>query len=192
MTMGLAKPQSGGRAALIKIYAGGGVVCAALAAGAYLFGVRPAMARHEVQASRQFELRAARQKAAGLLGQRNNAQNQLIAADEALRNQTLRLQPASTVNQRLAALTEMATRECGLTIDEMRPGAPADGADSQTVPILIAGSGTYPNCAKFLHRLRKTFPDTAVRSFETTNNSASPDVPSATFQFELTWHAARG
>jgi len=69
---------------------------------------------------------------------------------------------------------------------------PADGPDYQTVPILIARSGTYPNCAKFLHRLRKEFPDTAVRSFETTNNSSSPDNPTATFQVELVWHAAKG
>jgi len=73
----------------------------------------------------------------------------------------------------------------------MRPGVIAESADYQAVPILIAGSGTYPNCAKFLHKLRHTFPDTAVRSFETTNNSASPDSPAATFQFELTWHAAK-
>lgn len=191
MTMTLAKLQSG-KPALIKIYSAGGVVCVMLAASAYLLGIRPAMARNEVQASRQVELRAARQKAAGLLIQRNNVQNQLKAAEDALRNQTLALQPASMVNQRLAALTDMATQECGLTIDEMRPGPPDAGTNSQLVPILMAGSGTYPKCAKFLHRLRKTFPDTAVRSFETTNNSASPDMPTATFQFELIWHAERG
>jgi hypothetical protein len=32
----------------------------------------------------------------------------------------------------------------------------------------------------------------AVRSFETTNNSTSPETPAATFQFDLTWHAAKG
>jgi Tfp pilus assembly protein PilO len=185
-------PKAHPGASVVKVYACAGAVCAAMAAGAYLFGVRPASARYDDYVARQAELRAARQKAANLLGVRNATQNQLNAVNDALQKLTLRLEPASTVNQRLSKLTDLATRECQLVIDEMRPMPPADGADYQTVPILIAGSGTYPNCAKFLHRLRRDFPDTAVKSFETTNNSSSPDNPTATFQVDLVWHAARG
>jgi Tfp pilus assembly protein PilO len=181
-----------GSASVVRVYVCGGAVCAAVTVAAYLFGVRPAVARYDETVARQLELNAARQKAANLLGARNSTQNQLNAVNEALKSLTLRLEPASTVNQRLSKLTDLATRECQLVIDEMRPMPPADGADYQTVPILIAGSGTYPNCAKFLHRLRKDFPDTAVHSFETTNNSSSPDNPTATFQVELVWHAAKG
>lgn len=188
--MSTAKSQTGG-ASVVKVYVAGAIVCLGLSAGTYFVGVRPAIARHGEQSTRQADLRDARQKAAELLGTRNSTQTQLNAVNEALKRQSLRLRPASTVNQRLASLTELATRECQLVIDEMRPGVVVESADSQAVPILIAGSGTYPNCAKFLHKLRQTFPDTAVRSFETTNNSASPDRPAATFQFELTWHAAK-
>ena len=177
---------------LLKIYLAGAAVCALVSTGTYFVGVRPALAWHAEQAGRQNELRSARQKAANLLGTRNATQAQLNAVNDALQRQSLRLEPVSTVNHRLASLTELATRECGLVIDEMRPGAIVETPDYHTVPILIAGSGTYPHCAKFLHKLRRTFPDTAVRSFETTNNSASPDSPAATFQFELTWHAAKG
>ena len=184
------KPRAG--AALAKVYLAAAVTCAALAAGAYFFGVRPAAGRHQAQAGREVELKAARKKAAALLTSRNAAQAQLDAANGALKNLTLRLESASTVNQRLASLTDLATKDCALVIDELRPGTIAASGDCLTVPILIAGSGTYPNCAKFLHRLRQKYPDTAVRSFETTNNSASPDAPSATFQFELVWHAAKG
>ena len=176
----------------LKIYLAGGVVCAALTGAAYLLGIRPAMARHDDQQSRQAELKAARHKASSLAAVRNNTLAQLAETNKALENLPLRLEPVSGVNQRLLRLTDLATRECLLTIDEMRSGAVADGPDYQTVPILIAGSGTFPACAKFLHQLRKTFPDTAVRSFETTNNSASPDAPVATFQFDLVWHAAKG
>ena len=182
----------GGGGSVMKIYIAGAAACALVSTGTYFVGVRPAVARHADQESRQVELRAARQKSATLLGTRNATQSQLNAVNDALQRQVLRLEPASTVNQRLSILTELATRECGLIIDEMRTGTIAEGADYQTVPVLIAGSGTYPKCAKFLHKLRQTFPDTAVRSFETTNNSASPDAPAATFQFELTWHAAKG
>ena len=176
----------------LKIYLAGGLVCAALSAGAYFLGVRPAMARHEDQESRQADLKAARQKAANLVGTRNNTLAQLAETNKAMESLPLRLEPVSGINQRLLRLTDLATKECLLTIDEMRSGAAADGADYQTVPILIAGSGTYPACAKFLHQLRRVFPDTAVRSFETTNNSASPDAPAATFQFDLVWHASKG
>lgn len=185
------KPRAGG-AALAKTYVAGAVVCALLSAGAYFFGVRPAAARHEEQASRHLELKAARKKAAALLTARNAAQAQLQSIETALKSQTLRLEPASTVNHRLAKITDLATKDCHLVIDELRPGVIAESGDYQSIQIFIAGSGTYPNCAKFLHRLRQKFPDTAVRSFETTNNSASPDAPAATFQFELAWHAAKG
>ena len=183
--------HSGG-ASVMKVYLCAGAVCAAMTTAAYLFGVRPAVARYDDYVARQLELKAARQKAAGLLGVRNSTQNLLNTANESLKNLPLHLEPASTVNQRLGRLTDLATKECQLVIDEMRPMPAADGADYQTVPLLIAGSGTYPNCAKFLHRVRKDFPDTAVKSFETTNNSASPDNPTATFQVELLWHAAKG
>jgi Tfp pilus assembly protein PilO len=176
----------------VKIYLAGGFVCAALSAGAYVVGVRPAMARHEETEARRSELKAARHKAAALAATRNSTLAQLAETNKSLQNLPLRLEPVSSVNQRLLRLTDLATKECLLTIDEMRSGAAVDGADYQTVPILIAGSGTYPACAKFLHRLRTVFPDTAVRSFDTTNNSASPDAPAATFQFDLVWHASKG
>ena len=190
--MSIGKGQGGRGGSVLKIYLAGGIACAVFSAGAYFVGIRPVLARYDEQANRQTELSSARKKAAGLVGARNNVASELNATNEALNNLTLHLAPASTVNQRLSNLTALATKECGLTIDEMRPGAVTEGADYQTVSILIAGSGTYPNCAKFLHRLRNVFPDTAVRSFETTNNSSSPDSPAATFQFELAWHASKG
>jgi Tfp pilus assembly protein PilO len=174
-----------------RIYAVGALVCAALSAGAYAVGVRPAVRRHAEQVAHQTDLRARKQKAANLAGQLNTARTQLAAVNETLRNRTLRLQPAELVNDRIGALTALADA-AHLTLDDLRPGTASETADYKTVPILIAGSGTYPDCAAFLHKLRKSFPDMAVRSFETTNNSASPDAPAATFQFDLIWHASKG
>jgi len=190
--MSTARSQPRASASAFKIYLAGGIVCAVVSAGAYAFGVHPALARHSEHKARQAELKAARLKAASLIGTRNNALAQLAEVNKAVDDLPLRLEPAGTVNQRLARLTELATKECLLTIDEMRSGTIIEGADYKSVPILIAGSGTYPACARFLHKLRKTFPDTAVRSFETTNNSASPDSPAATFHFDLVWHASKG
>ena len=174
-----------------RFYVGAAAVCVALSAAAYAIVVAPAAERHNEQLARQKELRAAKAKAANLAGQLNTARTQLLATNDALSSRSLRLQPVAMVNQRVARLTDLANA-AGLTIDEMRPGSVAEGPDYKTVPILIAGNGTYPACAAFLHTLRKSFPDTAVRSFETTNNSASPDAPAATFQFDLVWHASKG
>ena len=174
-----------------RIYVCGAVVCVALTAGAYAVGVRPAVRRHAEQVARQADLRARKQKAAALANELQSARSQLAAVNDALRSRSLRLQPASRVNDRISDLTKL-TEGSGLTIDEMRPGVIAEGRDYKTVAILVAGNGTYPACATFLHRLREKFPDMAVRSFETTNNSTSPDAPAATFQFDLTWHAAKG
>jgi Tfp pilus assembly protein PilO len=174
-----------------KIYVAAGVVCAAISFGAYLAGIRPALAQHGEQNEQQVELQAARHKAANLVGARNAALAQVAAVNAELNNLPLRLEPASTVNHRLAALTALIT-DCKLGIDKTRAGTPVDVGDYQAVPIVITGTGTYPAVARFLHRVRKAFPDTAVRSFETANNSASAESPTATFQFDLVWHAAKG
>ena len=177
-----------------RIYLGGAVVCAGLSAGAYAVGVRPAARRHAADVARQAELRAARQKASNLAGQLNTARAELARVNDAIASGSLRLQPVTEINQRLSRLTQLAEsiRPVKLTIDEMRPGTVSEGPDYKTVPILIAGNGTYPACATFLHELRKSFPDMAVISFDTTSNGASPDSPAATFQFELAWHASKG
>ena len=176
-----------------SVYLGGAVVCAALSAGAYGVGVRPASRRHAEQIASQTELHNARQKANNLAGQLNTTRAELARVNEAIANLPLRLEPVTQINQRLARITDLADsiKPVKLTIDEMRPGVISDGRDYKTVPIYIAGNGTYPACAAFLHGLRKSFPDMAVLSFDTTNNSATPDSPAATFQFELAWHAAK-
>ena len=179
-----------GAGPLWRIYACAGVACVLLSAGTYAFGVRPALTRYNEGLDRQAELKTARQKAANLLGTLNNSRTQLTAINDALENHTLRLEPATTINQRLSRLNVLATA-ADLKIDEVRPGSITDGSDYKTVPIRIAGSGTYTSCAKFLRELRKKFPDTAIGSFEMTSNSAVPDSPAATFVFDLVWHTAK-
>jgi Tfp pilus assembly protein PilO len=173
-----------------RIYVGGVAVCAAMSAGVYFFGFRPAARKHRQFEARQHDANERRQQAANLAGQLNTARAQLAAVNEALVRQTLRLEPSNTLNHRLSRLNELAEAS-GLTIDEMNSADVEEGTDYQTIPIHIAGNGTYPACAKFLHELRQTFPDMAVRSFETNSNMPSPDVPAATFRYHLAWHAAR-
>ena len=54
----------------------------------------------------------------------------------------------------------------------------------------LVGTGTSPDCATFLHELRRRFPDTAVRSFECSNPSPGRNQSKGTFRFELVWYTA--
>ena len=77
------------------------------------------------------------------------------------------------VNQRLEAIARLAT-ECGVALDEMHPGVPADSTHYQTVPIRVVGSGRYPACTAFLRKLRGTFGDMGIRSFQASSSGTTP------------------
>ena len=162
-------------------------VCLGLTAAAYAFGVAPLLQRRDdAEAARQV-LSERREEAARMASAVAELQRELAAAKAEMERSPLRLQPASRVNQRLEAIARLAT-ECGLALDEMRPGAPADSTHYQTVPIRIVGAGGYPSCAKFLRQLRVSFGDMGVRTFDASNNATpGSTVPSALFQAELVW-----
>ena len=176
-----------------QIYATGVAVCAAVSAGAYLAGIEPALARRAEAAANTAELQTRRENAAQLAGTLAATRRKLAETNRELAGLTLRLESAATLNSRLARLSDLAI-EAGLTLDEVQPGTPADGAHYQTVPIRIVGAGTYPACAAFLRRLRERFPDTSVRSFELASSNplrhGGRDPIPAVFRVELTWHTA--
>lgn len=171
------------------IYATTAAVCAAVTIGAYVTALEPALARREAQRQLQADLLDRRQKLSEIATGAADARRQLDHVNDALSHSDLRLQPASLVNDRIERLADLAN-ECGLTIDEVHPGEMEETAHFQTVSIKLAGTGEFPACAKFLHQLHDTFPDTGVRSLETVNTSPNPLRPVATFHFELTWYAA--
>jgi Tfp pilus assembly protein PilO len=172
-----------------RIYAVAAVVAGGLTAGAYELGVQPLLESHAEERGRIAELESRHHKAAELSEGLHDWERRLTNAKEALSQTPLRLQPAALVNQRLALVTHLAS-DSGLTIDEVLPGAPVDGALYQTVPIVLIGNGPYPACAAFLHELRERFPDTGIDSFESANKDPKPEQTSGSFRFELTWFTA--
>ncbi len=170
-----------------KLYASAALACLALSAGGYLLGVGPAMARAARAASDRAELADRRKQTGELSAAATAARADLVATRDALAALPLKLEPASAVNQRLAKLTDMAG-ESNLSVAEIRPGALVEGRDFDSIPIAIAGTGSYPNCAAFLHRLHDRFPDTAVRSFRAGQGDANG---AASFSVDLVWHTAR-
>lgn len=182
-----ARPQADGpHFSPVRVYAVGVLVCAGLTAGAYVLGVEPALARQAEQESLLADLDTRQARIAALNGSAERARRDLAAARQAMADLPLHLLPADRINQRLAQLTDLAG-EVALTLHEVRPGSTAAAADYQTVSIHVAGVGTYPACAAFLHRLHRDFPDTAVQSFTTAGTGTDG---TAEFRFDLTWHTA--
>jgi Tfp pilus assembly protein PilO len=173
-----------------QIYAAGIAACTALATGIWFTLIGPTLAQLEKDDAARHELAQRHEKAADLNASLVSTRRQLTTANETLAHSTLKLQPASDLNARLAKLTDLAT-SCGLTIDEMHPGTLADASKFQTLPVHMAGSGSYPDCAKFLHTLRQSFPDTGVEALEATNPNPTPQGAAATFRLDLVWYTKK-
>jgi len=138
-------------------------------------------ARTHLQA-KQEELAQAQQTLAGV----NRQLNRLEAT---LADSPIHLRPASAINTRLGELSDLAT-DCGLLIDEIKPGRTSLGEHYKIVSVYLAGTGTYQQCAVFCRRLREALPDMGAHSFALAADITKRDQP-ATFGFDLRWYAAK-
>ena len=109
---------------------------------------------------------------------------QLAALKDELGAKELRLDGMDKLNQRLAAISELATRS-SLSMGKETPGAVTDEPHYKSLQIHYEGKGTYPNFAAFLHQLRTMFPDTSVASLEAKGADTGQGIE---FNFELIWY----
>lgn len=100
----------------------------------------------------------------------------------------VKLESADLINQRLVRITNKAVA-AGLSIDQMTPGTPAPAARFVTVPVKISGTCTYPGLSRFVHELRREFPDSAITTLQVSGNPADP-TSRASFAAEIAWFAA--
>ena len=95
------------------------------------------------------------------------------------------LEPVKLLNARMAQIIDLASTN-NLVID----GSSSKEAESderfQTIGINVSGTGSYSDCAAFLHELHERLHDVRVTAFELSGNPSSP----AQFQFDLVWYAA--
>jgi Tfp pilus assembly protein PilO len=166
--------------------AGVAVVCLGLTVVSYAVGVGPLLQRRADARALRESLDGRSAEARQLAASVADLRRELADARTELNRMPLRLKPAALINQRLEAVARLAT-ESGLALDEMQPGAAADAAHYQTVPIRILGVGDYPACVRFLRRLRETFADMGVRTFTAANRGGATAAPNAVFQAELAW-----
>ena len=130
----------------------GATVIAAISVAAFFVIVQPALRmrieRTAMARERVEQLRLAEeldQTRTGLRGELGHLEQQLAASE-------IQLQSSSYLNARIAHIIDHASRG-EVDIHETRPGVIQDHQRYQTVPILLAGRGSYSNCAAFLHRL---------------------------------------
>ena len=161
------------------------VVLMGLSGVGYLLGVSPLLERHALARNQQAELTLARQKSAEAQNELVSAQQQLMNAQHDLKASPLHLQPGTMLNQRLALVTEL-TAQGGAGLDDLLPGKSAQGTQYDTMPVHLAGKGSFPVFAALLHRLRREFPDTAINTFDI---SVPPQdaTGNATFSIDLLW-----
>lgn len=165
---------------------GVGAALLVTAAGGY-FGVRPAMERAQ-------ELRAMVDSISDL-GKSVRATESAAAAAKTLDAQlaaeieeSVMLQPAARINERLADLTARAEQH-GLTVEQISPGAAAITARATAIPIRLSGSCTYAAATQFLRELRAEYRDMAVVSLQVSGQPAKPGEK-ASCAAEFVWFAA--
>ena len=173
---------------LWPIDAVGVAICLLAATLMYLLVVAPLIRRNAQYAAQQQHLEQQRTESAKLTVSLADLRAQIEKVHRQLQAIPLRLEPASTINKRLARLTQLA-HECDLNINRIEPGSMIRGARYGTVPIVLVGAGTYQSCARFAHVLHQRFGDTGIESFELAGSPGSGS-PVARCEFRLAWHTA--
>ncbi len=113
--------------------------------------------------------------------------SELAKSRELLLGAEVELLPPSKLNERLAAIADLAGR-CKIRIDNINPTSVQNGQLLQIRLLNLTGHGSYPTAYQFMHEVRSALPDMSVRSFTL---SAEPDNGhgGAAFDMTLTWCA---
>jgi Tfp pilus assembly protein PilO len=179
----LSSPNGAG--GLLKIDVVGVATCAVITLAGYLAGARPLLNSRDDRAQQQVALIDARQSVSTLAGSARSLRTQFTGSQLALAKIQIALQPASSLNQRIAELTNLAV-DCQLEVQFVQPGSIVSGSRFAQIPIQVAGTGSSQACSAFLHRLRGKFPDISVRDFDLSTSPADASH-SMNFSYQLTW-----
>ena len=166
----------------------GAGICLAATLAFYFIGIQPMLHRYTDLASQESTLKAHEQIALNLGTSLKIFRKKLVVTRQTLSDSPFQLKSSADVNMRIDKITTLA-KECGLKLDELRPDSPTTGPRYETVPIYLTGIGNYRTCVALLHRLRRTFPDTTITSFELAGNPSNPKA-AARFRISLLWYAA--
>ena len=173
----------------LPIYMAAAAICVVLTLTTWAVVIAPALREHRAGVARVAELSRQRHKAATLRAALAAARREIDQIETATHKARPSLDPATLVNTHMARITA-AANECGLSVEELQPGKASDTPYYKMIELRIAGSGTFPQVTRFLHRVHEDFADTGVRSIELTAGSGNALSPPANFRLGLIWFAA--
>lgn len=168
------------------IDAGGVAVVAAISAGAFVLGVRPAL---EARAQSRILDQSAR-AAETLLQERVTELGGLTEAEAAARARVEALPVARPLSERSRVLTELAelAREMGVSVRELAPREPRREGLCSVVAVRLAGDCTLDELRAFVAALHARFPDMELASLDQ-GASWGMAAASGPFSMDLWWYA---
>lgn len=172
----------------INVHAVGATTCAALALAGWFLLLRPMANARNAYAGLIADLQSQRQtldaqRAAELAG-RSAAK----VAGDSLAAHPLLLQPATAVNTRLQAITELATAR-NLRIDTIEAGRPDAFERYAVIPIQLSGRCRFQDLAAFLADLRQQMPDIDLSSTDLSGRFTEGSLGQSLIM-KLRWHTA--
>lgn len=174
-------------ASMRKIDLLGVAVCVGLTAVAYLGLIDPAMKGRQRYEQMQLQESDLTKQMRDMERQVSARRMDLEQTRDSVEEERVELEPVSHLNQRLSRLTDFALAD-SLEVEEILPAAVERQPRYSSVPIKLAGKGTYRDCAKFLHSLQDGLVDTGVSSFEL-RSEGEAGVSTGRFVFNLVWYA---
>jgi len=169
---------------MLKIHAIGAAVCVTLAAVGYFFGLQPLMHGPPAVVNLGDDIDFASQELEVASAQLAHRNSDLVEAQRLAAEQSIALSPASTLNARLVALSELAqTHDLSVTGTQVDP---LDETGSFAfIPVKMGGEGTYADATRFIGDLRIKFPDMGMTTFSLLRDGLAGG---AHFELELNWY----
>ena len=169
-------------------FAGVGL-CAALTAAVYFGCIAPLRGSQTRAQSLHAQLVEEQSKESSLAATSRMLRAQLASIDATLKQSAVKLQPAASINSRLAELNALASTS-GLDVQIVRTDAIVQLPRYAKVPINITATGDYRACARFLHELSIKYPDTGVHHFDVAAVSVAASSTQASFAIQLIWYVS--
>jgi Tfp pilus assembly protein PilO len=118
----------------------------------------------------------------------NRTRNAAAELQIFLKDHGFTLESRSRLNDRLTAIIALAT-ECGLVPDGIEPQRQSAEPLFTTIALRLSARGSYPNCVRFLEKLRRDMPHNTIAGIELSAAPSGKDAEVA-FNLQLIWHAA--
>ena len=152
---------------------------------AFFIVIRPISHAAIARDATQSELTDQRTLASQIEEVRKQLEGEVARVRQAREASWVQLEPVKLLNARMAQIIDLASTN-NLVIDGSSSEAGGSDERCQTVGINVSGTGSYSDCAAFLHEIHERLHDMRVTAFKLSGSPSSP----AQFQFELVWYAA--